>query len=122
MIQRLSGVQIGLLVAYALGMVGGQMLFKLAALQIPQGGAAIDRAFSLVRNGYFLVALVAYFLLALLWVWILSFTPLSRSYPFAALAFVLTPLLGGWVFGEPLSARLLAGIAAIACGLLLVAR
>ena len=122
MIQRLSGVQIGLLVAYALGMVGGQMLFKLAALEIPLGGAGIDRAFSLARNGYFLVALVAYFLLALLWVWILSFTPLSRAYPFAALAFVLTPLLGGLLFGEPLSARLVAGIAAIACGLLLVAR
>jgi drug/metabolite transporter (DMT)-like permease len=122
MIQRLSGVQIGLLVAYALGMVGGQMLFKLAAQQIPRGGAAIDHAFGLVRNGYFLVALVAYFLLALLWVWILSFTPLSRAYPFAALAFVLTPLLGGLLFGEPLSARLFAGIAAIACGLLLVAR
>jgi drug/metabolite transporter (DMT)-like permease len=103
-------------------MVGGQMLFKLAALEIPREGAAIDRAFSLLRNGYFLVALVAYFLLALLWVWILSFTPLSRSYPFAALAFVLTPLLGGLLFGEPLSARLFAGIAAVACGLLLVAR
>jgi drug/metabolite transporter (DMT)-like permease len=122
MIQRLTSVQIGLLVAYALGMVGGQMLFKLAALQIPREGAAFDRAFSLARNGYFLMALAAYFLLALLWVWILSFTPLSRSYPFAALAFVFTPLLGGLLFGEPLSARLLAGIVAIACGLLLVAR
>jgi hypothetical protein len=35
-------------------------------------------------------------------VWILSFTPLSRAYPFLALAFALTPALGCLVFAEPL--------------------
>jgi hypothetical protein len=36
----------------------------------------------------------------LIWVWFLSFTPLSRAYPFVALAFVLTPLLAVSLFGE----------------------
>ena len=76
---------------------------------------------SLAQNGYFLLALVGYLILAALWVRILSFTPLSRAYPFAALAFVLTPLLGGLLFGEALPLRLLAGVAAIALGLVLVA-
>ena len=56
----------------------------------------------------------------LLWVWLLTFTPLSRAYPFVAVAFALTPVLGALVFAEPLSARLLVGIAAIACGLMFV--
>jgi drug/metabolite transporter (DMT)-like permease len=102
-------------------MTGGQMLFKLAALRLPQDGSAVERAFGLLQNGYFLLALATYFILALLWVWVLSFTPLSRAYPFVALAFVLTPVLGGLLFGEALSVRLLAGIAATLCGLLLVA-
>jgi multidrug transporter EmrE-like cation transporter len=37
-----------------------------------------------------------------------------------AVAFALTPLLGALVFAEPLSTRLLVGIAVIACGLVLV--
>jgi drug/metabolite transporter (DMT)-like permease len=51
----------------------------------------------------------------------LSFTPLSRAYPFVALAFALTPLLGGVFFAEPVSLRLLLGILFILAGLLLVA-
>ena len=50
-----------------------------------------------------------------------AFTPLSRAYPFVAIAFALTPLLGGLVFAEPLSARLLIGLAVIVGGLYLVA-
>ena len=53
--------------------------------------------------------------------WVLTFTPLSRAYPFVAIAFALTPLLGALAFAEPLSARVLVGIAVVACGLFLVA-
>ena len=118
---RLSLTQIAVLFGYALGMTGGQMLFKLAALRLPQEISAADRALGLLQDGYFLVALAVYLILALVWVWILSFTPLSRAYPFVAFAFVLTPVLGGLIFGEALSVRLFAGIAAILLGLLLVA-
>ena len=121
MTARLSLAQIAVLLSYALGMTGGQILFKVAALRLPQDGSAVERALGLLYNRYFLLALAVYLILALVWVWILSFTPLSRAYPFVAFAFVLTPLLGGFMFGEALSARLLAGIAAILFGLLLVA-
>ena len=57
----------------------------------------------------------------MLWVWVLTFTPLSRAYPFVAIAFALTPLLGALVFGEPLSLRLLVGVAVVAVGFFLIA-
>jgi drug/metabolite transporter (DMT)-like permease len=121
MTERLSFAHIAVLCAYAFGMAGGQMLFKLAALRVAIDRPIAERAFALLQNGYFLSALAAYFALAVIWVWILTFTPLSRAYPFVALAFAITPVLGGLLFGEPLTLRLMAGIAAILCGLLLVA-
>src|SRR5215475_3694602 len=71
-------------------------------------------------NGYFVAAVVLYGALSVLWVWLLSFTPLSRAYVFVALAFAATPLLAGLIFGEPISVRLMIGVALICCGLLFV--
>ncbi|HZN29366.1 MAG TPA: hypothetical protein VFB88_08380 [Xanthobacteraceae bacterium] len=121
MSDRLSLAQIVALVAYAGAMAGGQLLFKMAALRAVHEGSFIERAVSVLLNGYFLVALVLYAALAGLWVWILTFTPLSRAYPFVALAFALTPALGGLMFAEPISVRLVIGIGLILCGLLFVA-
>lgn len=121
MTERLTLGQLALLAAYAVGMAGGQILFKTAALRLTGEGALGTRALSLVHNGYFLSAIALYGALSVLWVWVLTFTPLSRAYPFVAIAFALTPLLGGLVFSEPLSLRLLIGIAVIAGGLVLVA-
>ena len=121
MSDRLSLAQIVALVAYAGAMAGGQLLFKMAALRAVHEGPFIERAVSVLLNGYFLVALVLYAALAGIWVWILTFTPLSRAYPFVALAFALTPALGGLVFAEPISVRLVIGIGLILCGLLFVA-
>jgi drug/metabolite transporter (DMT)-like permease len=121
MTDRLSLTQISILVFYAVGMAGGQLLFKAAALRFAAGATPIERIFGLMQNGYFIAALVLYAGLSLLWVWVLSFTPLSRAYPFVALAFALTPILGMLAFAEPFSLRLAGGIALILCGLVLVA-
>ncbi len=118
---RLTLTQILLLILYAAGMAGGQLLFKLAALRLPTDVAASERALSLLQNGFFLAALILYAALAVLWVWILTFTPLSRAYPFVALAFALTPIAAAYAFAEPMTARLAAVIAAIMVGLFLVA-
>jgi drug/metabolite transporter (DMT)-like permease len=119
--ERLSFAQIAILCAYAFGMAGGQILFKLAALRVSTERPLTEGVFALLQNGYFLSALAGYFALALIWVWILSFTPLSRAYPFVALAFALTPILSGMFLAEPLTTRLMIGIAVTLCGLLLVA-
>jgi drug/metabolite transporter (DMT)-like permease len=116
---KLSASQIALLVAYAGAMAVGQFLFKAAALRSPAGPLA-DRLGGLLLDAVFWAALVLYAALALLWVWILTFTPLSRAYPFVAIAFALTPLLGGLFFGEPLTLRLLLGLAVVLCGLVII--
>jgi drug/metabolite transporter (DMT)-like permease len=118
---RLALSQVALLFAYAIGMAGGQLLFKAAALRYVSDAPLGERLFSLVANGYFLGAIVLYVALTVAWVWILTFTPLSRAYPFVALAFAITPLLGGLVFAEPITTRLMLGIGLILGGLLLVA-
>jgi len=118
---RLSFAQIALLIAYAGGMVGGQLLFKLAALRATAEGPLGERLSAMMLNGYFAAAVLLYAALTVLWVWILNFTPLSRAYVFVALAFAVTPLLGGVVFAEPISLRLVIGIVLICCGLLFVA-
>ena len=120
-LERLTLSQIALLAAYAAGMAGGQLLFKAAALRDLPDGTIAERAFSLVFNAYFLGALALYVALTVVWVWLLTFTPLSRAYPFVALAFAITPLLGGMVFAEPITPRLLTGIAVLLGGLLLIA-
>jgi len=121
MTERLSFAQIAILCAYAFGMAGGQILFKLAALQVSPERPFTEGIFALLQNGYFLSALAGYFALAVIWVWILSFTPLSRAYPFVALAFAFTPILSSMLLSEPLTIRLMVGIAVTLCGLLLVA-
>jgi drug/metabolite transporter (DMT)-like permease len=117
---RLTLSQFALLTAYAIGMSGGQVLFKMAAMRYAADAGTGERLFSLLSNVYFLAAMMLYAAFAVLWVWILTFTPLSRAYPFVALAFAITPLLGGMLFGEPISLRLLAGIMLILAGLFMV--
>jgi drug/metabolite transporter (DMT)-like permease len=118
---QLSLAQIAILIAYAGGMAGGQLLFKTAALSGPADGPLVERLSAMILNGFFALAVLLYAALAVLWVWVLSFTPLSRAYVFVALAFAVTPLLGAVVFEEPISVRLVIGIVLIVCGLLFVA-
>jgi len=117
---RLGATQILLLAAYAAGMAGGQLLFKQAAQRLTPGSGLGERLIELAGNTWFLAAFVLYCALAVAWVWILTFTPLSRAYPFVALAFAITPLLGAWVFAEPVGWRLVGGVVVIAIGLFLV--
>jgi multidrug transporter EmrE-like cation transporter len=118
---RLSLAQIVLLCAYAAGMAGGQLLFKAAAVRAAADAPLGERLIGLLQNGSFLAAIALYGALSVLWVWVLTFTPLSRAYPFVALAFAATPALGALVFAEPVSLRLVGGIVLILAGLLLVA-
>lgn len=117
MTDRLSLTQILVLLVYAIAMVGGQILFKLAAVRSGSAGGLGERLISLASNPFFIAALVLYGTLTIFWVWILTFTPLSRAYVFVALAFVLTPFAGVAFFGEQISTRLVIGIALVVAGL-----
>jgi drug/metabolite transporter (DMT)-like permease len=117
---RLTLAQVALLGTYAVGMAGGQVLFKLAAQRFPASALIGEQLASLLGNTYFFAAFAFYCALAICWVWILTFIPLSRAYPFVALAFAITPMLGGWLFDEPINLRLVLGTAAVVFGLVLV--
>jgi drug/metabolite transporter (DMT)-like permease len=117
MSDRLSLSQVAALMAYAATTAGG----KRRRCGGAGDGPLAERIAGFLLNGYFFVALSLYARLTVLWVWILSFTPLSRAYPFVALAFALTPALGGLFFAEPLPMRLVIGIVLILCGLFFVA-
>jgi drug/metabolite transporter (DMT)-like permease len=117
---RLTMAQVVVLGTYAVGMASGQVLFKLAAQRFPASAEVGEQLTSLLGNSYFFVAFAFYCALAICWVWILTFTPLSRAYPFVALAFAITPVLGWWLFDEPINLRLGLGIVAIVLGLVLV--
>ena len=120
MSERLTTTQIFLLLGYAVAMACGQLIFKLAADRSTPDGSLSERVLGLI-NGYFLLAVLLYAALSVLWVWILTFTPLSRAYPFVALAFAIASALGVLVFAEPVSTRLFIGIGLIMCGLFFVA-
>jgi drug/metabolite transporter (DMT)-like permease len=121
MSDRLSLSQVAALMAYAAAMTGSQLLFKTAPPRGAGDGPLAERIAGFLLNGYFFVALILYAALTVLWVWILSFTPLWRAYPLLALAFALTPALGCLVFAEPFSMRFVIGIALILGGLFFIA-
>ena len=83
MSDRLSLSQVAALMAYAATTAGG----KTPALRGAGDGPLAERIAGFLLNGYFFVALILYAALTVLWVWILSFTQLSHTYPFLALAF-----------------------------------
>jgi len=118
---RLSSFQVAILVGYAVAMAFGQILFKIAALRVGATGSLGERLMALAHNGYFAVSVVLYAALTVVWVWILTFTPLSRAYVFVALSFIMTPFFAAAVFGEPISIRLVIGIGLIVGGLYCVA-
>jgi multidrug transporter EmrE-like cation transporter len=105
-----------LLAAFAALLAVGQLLFKKAALA--GAGEALPWAFI---NRWIFLAILLYGAATLIWTWVLRTTPLSVAYPFAALAFVLVPLLAAAVYGEPLTARVLMGAALIVAGIVVSA-
>jgi multidrug transporter EmrE-like cation transporter len=116
--------QTALLIAYSLGMIAGQMLFKLASSShnyVEPSNLPIQ-IINLVANPFFAVSVILYLVLSVFWVWILTFIPISKAYPFVALSFAGTAI-GGWMFfGERLSATNLFGLALLGAGIVLATR
>jgi drug/metabolite transporter (DMT)-like permease len=108
------------LFAYSLGMAIGQVLFKYAA---DHAKASPEKSLvdALIFDASFWFALVLYGGLTLLWVWILTRVPLSRAYPFVALAFVFTPALAALLFHERLGGWYFIGIGLLLAGVTIIA-
>lgn len=113
----MSGSTIVMLCLYALGMACGQVLFKLAAMQANTDSTSAF-IYSLVHNWYFILSVLLYGSLTVLWVWLLTRTPLSHAYPFAVLAFAVTPIFASLFLGERLDIWYGVGFSVILVGLI----
>ena len=109
------------LISFPVAIAAGQILFKRAAMQI---GSATGTSWVLdvARLPTMWVALALYGAATLLWVRILTTVPLSRAYPFMALAFILVPAAGFVFFHEPITMRYVLGAALIVAGVVVVAQ
>lgn len=93
----------------------GQVLVKRAA-----GSLVTDSAFHFVRSllasPYFWAALAVYSTATVLWLFALTRVPLSRAMPFAALTFVIVPIISVLTLGEKLNVLFWVGVAIILIG------
>ena len=120
--RQLPLATIALLLGYAVALAGGQVLFKLAALRFTPSPHWTQSLLSLALNPFLILAILLYALLSAVWVWVLTFVPLSIAYPFVALTFVLTVASGAVLFGEAISPRLVLGGLMIIAGLIVITR
>lgn len=98
-----------------------QLYFKRAANAIPNEGA--QAAFlNLLTNGHMWIALIAYGIAMLSWIWLLKHVDLSRIFPIMSALLLLTiPLISAYFLQESLSARYWLGVIFMICGIALIA-
>lgn len=108
------------LILFAITLAAGQLLFKKVAANLAGTESGIALVFRIALDPAFVLAITLYFAATLLWVTALREIPLSRAYPFTALAFVLVPVGAMLFFGETLGSRYFLGLAIIMLGMFLV--
>jgi len=120
MSDRLSLSQVAALMAYAATTAGGQLLFKTPALRGAGDGPLAERIAGFLLNGYFFRCAHSLRRADRSVVWTLSFTPLSRAYPFLA---CIRAHASAWLprFCRTVAIRLVIGIVLILCGLFFIA-
>jgi drug/metabolite transporter (DMT)-like permease len=99
----------------------GQILFKLAAEKLDKTSGICYFVLSLV-SWQLMLALAIYGVATFIWVYLLSEVPLSRAFPFNALAFVIVPVLGWWLFDEAIGRDYVIGMVLIGLGLYFIVR
>ncbi len=109
------------LISFAVAMTVGQLLFKQAASAIA-GRSGSGMAWALATAPSLWVALGVYGGATVLWIWILTRVPLSRAYPFAALAMILVPLASAAIYGERIRPVFWLGAALVVAGIVVAQR
>ena len=108
----------GLALLCVLGLVVGQVLFKISATSLAYSGTF----FSIKVATTLLAAMALYGVTSVGWVWVLQHTELGRVYPLMALAFALVPLASHFVFGERFHAQYFLGVALIMAGIIIAVK
>ena len=100
------------------GIATGQLLFKCTADSRTLSGSYLHPHTLL----WLLSALLLYGVTTFGWIWTLQQGPLSRIYPWMALAFVIVPLLSAVLLGERLQATYWLGVTMIVAGVTIAVR
>jgi multidrug transporter EmrE-like cation transporter len=99
--------------------IAGQLLLKRAAMAGSGPGEGFHKA---LLSPYLFAGVASLGTSMLLWVQVLRKVPLTIAHPVTGLVFVAVPVASHLLWGEPLPATRVIGIAVIVCGVLLVAR
>lgn len=108
------------LVLFAIVVAAGQLLFKRVAMSLGETTGPIGLLRQVVVDPWFILATMLYIGATLLWIAALRDIPLSRAYPFTALAFALVPVGAVLFFGETLGGRYYLGLFMLLTGIALI--
>jgi multidrug transporter EmrE-like cation transporter len=86
------------------------------------GAASVATLFYALATPGVVAGLALYGFGTLLWLQVLSRTDLSQAYPFVGIGFVITALVGTFLFGETMTALRSTGIVLVIIGIYLIAR
>ena len=102
----------------------GQIIFKHAARTLVGLSGDTFSIIELIRLNlaplsWIALALSAYGLSTIAWIYALRYTPLSVAYMFNALAFIIIPIASSAIFDESLSRSFFLGASLIAAGIVI---
>lgn len=105
--------QLLFIILTVIALSAGQILFKMAATELDFSSIGFINS---LLNIKLIVALVVYFFATIMWLLVLRETPLRVAYPFAALAFIIVPVLAHFLLGESIGWNTFVGAGLIAIG------
>jgi len=103
---------------------GGQAFLKLGAVKLGpvEPGNAVEKILNIIRTPELIIGLAFYGLSAVLFILVLTRVKLSVAGPAVSISYVISVLMGYFLFQEAITVRHLVGLALIACGVILVVR
>lgn len=114
----MSYVHFVLLLVCVAAVSGAQILFKQLGVLLKDIGGTFDPIIWLVG----LSSVALYGSATLLWIYLLTYIPLNKAYPFMALCYVLVPIMAFLFFGEQVSMAYFLGCALILAGIFVIAQ
>lgn len=116
----MNAAKLALALLSVCGISTGQLLLKLAALQMQNGNAWGISIAGIRVTGWLIGGVALLGISTLIWVSVLRTVPLNRAYPIMALAFVVVPTISYFMLGEAVSLRLGLGSLLIVTGLVVI--
>jgi drug/metabolite transporter (DMT)-like permease len=116
----MNAAQVSQALVSVFGISTGQLLLKMAAMNLQNSRLPGITIRSLHISAYLPAGIALLGVSTLVWIWVLRTVPLSAAYPLMALCFIIVPALSYFVLSEPMSWRLAIGSCLIGCGLIVI--